>query len=182
VLSPQKVQCARKHQRKHPSRKPKATLLQGPGASKARTKSQGHTLAQPPSWESLPICTFDDPSHHHLPDAFTQLLKECKAASHSSMSHLCTVPTFFELQWNDTLQCLYCTTHRYLLAGNYIWSHISTQHKGMWPKITRSGVLVGFLGHLQRCHPSIVNQSPTDLQDTLPDQLTEQLPSTPVVQ
>jgi hypothetical protein len=129
-----------------------------------------------------PPCSYDEPSHDHLPEGLVKLLKHCQEASRSSSSHLCPVPGFFGFQWVDALLCLYCETHQCLVSGEHIWPHISRRHKGNWPKITRFDVLVGFLGHIQQCHPRIIRQSTADLKNTLPDQLPQQLPSAAVVE
>jgi len=148
---------------------------------KALNKHQARALSQAPSWESLPTCSYDEPSHPHLPEDLTKLLKQCQEASHSSTSHLCPVPGFLGFQWIDALQCLYCETHTSLVSGEHIWPHFSSLHKGTWPNITRSNVLVGFLGHIQQCYPSVRCQSTADLKSTLPAQLPLPLPLAPII-
>ncbi|KIL56589.1 hypothetical protein M378DRAFT_16983 [Amanita muscaria Koide BX008] len=178
----QKKRTSRKPQKKCTTRKPKAILLGNKGVSKASSKHNSRALSQAPSWELLPACSYNEPSHNHLPEGLVKLLKHCQETSRSSSSHLCPVPGFFGFQWIDTLSCLYCEMHQCLVSGEHIWPHISRRHKGNWPKITRFDVLVGFLGHIQQCHPRIIRQSTADLKNTLPDQLPQLLPSTAVVQ
>lgn len=179
---PQKERASRKSQKKCTSRRPKAILLRDKGVSKASSKYKSRGLSQVPSWESLPMCSYDKPSHDHLPEGLVKLLKHCQEASHLSTFCHCPVPGFFKFQWINSLLCLYCEMHQCLVSGEHIWPHISRRHKGTWPKITRFDVLVGFLGHIQKCHPSIICQSTANLKNTFPDQLPQQLPSAAVVQ
>lgn len=180
----QKKCASRKPRKKTTSRKPKAILLCAKGVSKTLSKHNSRALSrwQVPSWELLPTCSYDEPSHNHLPEGLVKLLKHCQEASHSSSSHLCPVPGFFGFQWIDTLLCLYCETHQCLVSGEHTWHHISRRHQGNWPKITRFDVMVGFLGHIQQCYPRIIQQSTADLKITLPDRLPQRLPSAVVVQ
>lgn len=176
---PKKAQLPKK---KCASINPKAILLQAQSVSKAPSKHNARALSQMPTWESLPLCSHGRPSHKNLPENLTTLLRDCQETPHSSTSYSCPVLAFFDFQWIDPLLCVYCKMHHCLVLGEHIWTHISRRHKGSWPGIMRSNVLVGFLGHIRKCHPSITSQSTTDLKTTLPDQLKQPLPSTPVVQ
>jgi hypothetical protein len=150
-------------------------------AQKASNEYRALALSQIPSWETLPTCSYDEPSHPHLPEDLTKLLKQCQEASCSSTSHLCPVPEFFGFQWIDALRCLYCEMHTSLVSGEHIWPHVSRLHKGSWPNITWSSILVAFLGHIQQCYPSVVGQSTADLKSTLPARLPLPLPLAPII-
>lgn len=141
-------------------------------------------MLQSPTWDALPDCTFSKPSHDHLPEALKDLLKCCEEASCSDDLVLCPVPEFFLLEWIEALQCFYCKVHQILVSGAHLWTHIGKKHKGNWPKITRSAVLAGFLGHIQKCYPRIVSQLTMELKATLCDigTLEEPLSSAPVDQ
>ena len=152
-----------------------------PGASNTLAKNPSRALLRIPSWDSLPICTYSERNHNHLPELLCDLMKRCEEGSHSGGSNLCPVPGFFALHWTE-FECLYCEVHRCIVPGEHIWSHVSRRHKGAWKGITKSTVLEGFLGHIQRCYPAIVSQLTKNVKKSLPDRLQAPLPFAPVSQ
>lgn len=161
---------------------PKAILLQTQAESKKRLHNQNRKLNQIPSWNSLPSCTYSEPSHCHLPEKLMSLLHDCEQASLSVESVSCPVPEFFGFQWIQSLQCFYCETDTCLLFGDHIWKHIARSHNQKFSKIRKYDVLFGFLGHISQCYPKIVSQNTETLKSQLPDSLPQSLPSLPVIQ
>lgn len=175
------TQTRKQRKQKRAPREAKADLLQTTGVPKTLVKQHARALDQMPPWDSLPICTHSKPNHDHLPKALHELLKRCEATSHHVDSDPCPVPGFFKLNWSDSLKCLYCERHQCLVPGEQIWTHLSRRHAGSWPNITRSTVLVGFLGHIRQCYPVIPYQHIGDVKNKLPDFLQEPLSSIPVI-
>lgn len=142
----------------------------------------GRHNKQPP-WSILPCCKYGDLSHKCIPDNMVALLRQCQEVQESQMEQInCPALAFFGLTWVSALQCLFCPKHEAIVPGNHVWDHLYTRHSGRFPGIGRDKVLVGFLGHVKVCHPSIVDQSAQDIISTLPHKLPEDLPSIPIAQ
>ncbi|KAF8332179.1 hypothetical protein F5887DRAFT_922500 [Amanita rubescens] len=146
--------------------------------SQGSAKSKIRKLNDPPAWATLPHCTSQSHPHPHLPGQFAEYLEQCSARMDGAAdSPSCPLLEFFQLKWDNLLNCLYCCTHHRLLPGNYVWQHISRQHKDRHSGIRRSSLLEAFLGHLKGCHPTIVDQSTEDLKKNLPCSLNYPLSS-----
>ncbi|KAN0141542.1 hypothetical protein V8E53_000004, partial [Lactarius tabidus] len=161
--------------------KQKANLLQTQGVLKS-LYNKNRTLLKITPWAALPSCSYSKPSHPRLPKELVDFLKHCEEAPISVGSEFCPVPAFFSLQWIESLQCFYCKMHKCLVFGDYIWKHIARSHQGKFSGISRTNVLEGFLGHIQKCYPTIVSQLTEILKNHLPDSLPQPLSSLPIIQ